>query len=562
MNRSRSLAAQARLGRLLPRRRLAALDAKAFVKDLGALTLVIAAAFVSYLRYYDFDLGEPSAHLALGGLLLLSLPFALVCAALPAARPLVYGLAFLVFLDLQFDWLDDNGPRVLVAFCAASAASWLLRRHISTIVLAAFGVATLTGLAGPAERAAAQRDGAGVAAAGEDLPPYIHLILDEHAGIGGLPADVAGGMAARAEAEGFLRRYGFRWFPNAYSHYFDTDISVSSALRFAAMEAKPEGEPRVWEAPYLAGLARRGYRLRIYHPGHPPLCRQDDGFADFCHLYRQNDVASVAHAALPEWAKAVVLLRHFSTLSDLKRRFKAAYNEAAMRLSRDGAGPSRLEMEAERVSALSALRVLEQVVQDAVEAPPGTAIVAHLLLPHFPYSLDRTCAVRRPVWRWKANGYDWSRPDALNDARSRSERYGLYFDQVACVRSKLQELLSGLARAGKLAAATVVVHGDHGSRIALRLPTAETVQDATPADFADAYSALFAVRMPGLAPGPDARALPIEELLRRAAEAPGLLSAPAPGDDGHRPYVLLEREGEEGLVRAPMPPLRAPAADP
>ena len=62
------------------------------------------------------------------------------------------------------------------------------------------------------------------------LPRIIHLILDEHIGLEGIPIDIPGGAELKARLLTFYRQYGFLTFGGAYSHYFYTENSVSNQI--------------------------------------------------------------------------------------------------------------------------------------------------------------------------------------------------------------------------------------------------------------------------------------------------------------------------------------------
>ncbi len=94
-------------------------------------------------------------------------------------------------------------------------------------------------------------------------------------------------------------------------------------------------------------------------------------------------------------------------------------------------------------------------------------------------------------------------PPFSNTPASREKRYTSYFDQVRCAHHKLSILLAAMEDAGVLADATIIVHGDHGSRIALHKPNIGSPALLSDTDIVDNYSTLFAVRMPGGAPGYD-----------------------------------------------------------
>ena len=80
-------------------------------------------------------------------------------------------------------------------------------------------------------------------------------------------------------------------------------------------------------------------------------------------------------------------------------------------------------------------------------------------------------------------------------------RYIGYFAQVGCLHSALRRFFEGLMEIGAFEDATIVVHGDHGSRIALIAPLTTAPQPLSDEDLADMYSVLYAVRSPSLAPG-------------------------------------------------------------
>jgi predicted AlkP superfamily pyrophosphatase or phosphodiesterase len=115
--------------------------------------------------------------------------------------------------------------------------------------------------------------------------------------------------------------------------------------------------------------------------------------------------------------------------------------------------------------------------------------------------LDQDCKVRADPLTWTSYG-DLDIPTGvLNSRVSREARYISYFAQVRCLHSALRRFLEGLKEIGAFEDATIIVHGDHGSRIARIAPLTTTLQPLSDEDMADMYSVLFAVRSPSLAPG-------------------------------------------------------------
>jgi hypothetical protein len=201
------------------------------------------------------------------------------------------------------------------------------------------------------------------------------------------------------------------------------------------------------------------------------------------------------------------------------------------------------------------LAVLSQIRQDLRENPGGTAVFAHLLVPHHTYHYDRECRIQ-------ANTDDWfhavSRIDArkelsiINSPESRRRRYESYFDQLGCLYRALREFLEDLEAADLLQGATIILHGDHGSRISLHSPNRESAERLSDADLIDNYSVLFAVRRPGSKPAYDLNLRSIQALF-----AERFLGRPFPSENSEvvlDDWLKAKRGPEpEPRMQKPMP---------
>ena len=96
-------------------------------------------------------------------------------------------------------------------------------------------------------------------------------------------------------------------------------------------------------------------------------------------------------------------------------------------------------------------------------------------------------------------------------------RYALYFEQVQCTYQKLGEMFDKWQRAGVFEEATIIIQGDHGSRINLNRPQASNVEQMLISDYADSFSTLLAVKGPGHEPGYDLRRIAIQDILPELA---------------------------------------------
>jgi hypothetical protein len=133
---------------------------------------------------------------------------------------------------------------------------------------------------------------------------------------------------------------------------------------------------------------------------------------------------------------------------------------------------------------LEAKEVIERAMARAAAAPPGTAIIAHVMLPHHPFALDGDC---RPVERPLA---DWVQQDnPTPDLVLRQRYFAAYNDQALCALRTVRSRLDPLDKA------IILIHGDHGSRVLAHPPQPEDAPNP------NVNGSMLAVRAPGIPAG-------------------------------------------------------------
>ena len=148
----------------------------------------------------------------------------------------------------------------------------------------------------------------------------------------------------------------------------------------------------------------------------------------------------------------------------------------------------------DRLHPAGSMVVLDRLIdQEIPRLQRGQYLLVHLLLPHYPYIFDQTCALR-PVAEWRNRAVPLGEVDTT---ATRTERYRLYADQIACTRRKLDLLLASVAQNPALADATILIHGDHGSRIAIEKWQSAGAGYDEGAYLRDLHLTHFAVRLPG-----------------------------------------------------------------
>jgi arylsulfatase A-like enzyme len=103
------------------------------------------------------------------------------------------------------------------------------------------------------------------------------------------------------------------------------------------------------------------------------------------------------------------------------------------------------------------------LLADVRTANRDTLFFAHLLTPHYPYVYRADGSLRTPH-EWASDDRLGIGPDDRKEYQARYERYG---EQVRYVNRQIAGLLAPLRASGHYDSATIIIHGDHGSRIQL-----------------------------------------------------------------------------------------------
>src|SRR5512145_1918630 len=222
---------------------------------LAAPALILITPLVTFLRHHGYDLLAHEVILCIAALSVVGL----VIGVLSAIRPLVVGP--IVLFAMTIPWIVEPAATVILSAAEAFlgpnearssgpslatrlsygaiglvglvlfALFWMLRRHVGVVASVAFSVmlvvAAFSTNGRPMKSAVTIADPQPLRA---DLPPVVHLVLDEHIGIAGIPEDIDGAGELKRDITAFYERYGFRLYPNAFSHYWNTEDSLANLL--------------------------------------------------------------------------------------------------------------------------------------------------------------------------------------------------------------------------------------------------------------------------------------------------------------------------------------------
>jgi hypothetical protein len=518
----------------------------------SAATLCLLAPFLVFVTTNDYPVFAPEVlplHLAwlVAGLL--------VAALVELRLELVARAALWCCLFLAIALLYEMSFRVLAIIAVLCAiAIGLLRDNAAIVLMVAAGlhVAATAVISMPAFRTAAppriQSPMASAQPRG-DLPPVVYLMLDEFAGLRGLPSELPGSQPLRSWFITHYREEGFDLASHAYSQYMNTADSLANLFNFTSEGTQSvfvEGTDDAFVLTsnrFFEHLSKVGYALQIHQSSYLDFCGSPGADVATCDTYTDNSIESISGLDFPNTEKTRFILNSYLDAATFLRRVRRFYvrvdNGIDIELPAWPTGNSR-------VGPLALLPVMDEIESELRELKSGEFHFAHLLLPHSPYVFSADCSVKPTVRSWLATApFELEQPMGdQNDDASRAERYIAYMAQIRCTDVLLDRLFDAIRESGQWEQCIIVIHGDHGSRIVRRRLTEENLQRLTEDDYRDAYSTFFAVKNADSSGRLITQPLPLQALLADAWELPVQLP------DSH--HVYLEKRNESDYFATPL----------
>ena len=525
--------------------------------------LILITPFLGFLGHNSYCLSCPETLAIFGGLFLIGS----ICAAIwvvgwTGSYHLAIAALITFFITIQFDELQE----IMVGLVVVLVLIWALKENfffVATVVFMTFFIVTFV----QAYRSHSHDTfhfSQSMPVPHRNSPPrLIHIILDEHIGMDGIPTDMSIGKAVKEQLTSFYRKYGFRLSAGAFSHYYDTHHSIPNALNFSKEDspgAYVTSGPGSWSHiilrnSYFEVLAKMGYHIHVLSPQSMDYCSQSPVRIRNCYNYQAARMNAIADLEIPVSDKIRILWSQYLSQSDLTgEKLILTYEATRHVLATYGISlppwPWGLSKDSLRMHSFNTVKNLDRVWERILSVPSGNAIFVHLLFPHYPYVANADCSIKNPM-DWKNRFYNKSNLWAANTAEPRNVRYQLYFEQISCLYSELDRLFKQMQAAGVYEDSVVILHGDHGSRIVLNEPRARNQDSLTERDILDGFSTLFAVKMPGASWEYASSPQPLEQLMANVVvELTGV--SPVQGQDKPANFVYLH-DGKNTLVPIPYP---------
>jgi hypothetical protein len=382
------------------------------------------------------------------------------------------------------------------------AALWAARRKIAPVLFVAAAVFLASTVALNISALRGRTRASALAAsspARADLPPLVYIVLDEAMGVDGLEV-APGGEALARDLREQLTRHGFRVYGRAFSRHFASSRSIPDTLNFDFRDnswSQPltHHENGKVRSTLFERLAQDGYQVVSYGTPHIDVC---------------FTVASRCEV-LPSFNPASPYIEHprardlYLVMSGAFAESYTIFRSVSLVFAVMGWPPSAFS----GFDAETFPRWFDRFEADVVASPRGRAYFAHMVMPHAPYVLDAHC---RDTGAPTDSYYLLAEIHGLGPSeieQKRQEGYPRYFEQYRCAASRLEGLLARLDALPRFADATIVVHGDHGTRMS----PGQYAEHLSDRDLIDNYSALFAIRGPGITPGVDGRSASVQRLI-------------------------------------------------
>ncbi len=370
----------------------------------------------------------------------------------------------------------------------------------------------------------------------------LYLILDEHIGIDGMPPEVAETGHMRKKLTEFYLSNRFTLFPKAFSNYFYSDNSIANILNgtYSAVQdfyfPENRGDHKNLKKNTLFDFYHsRGYDIHVYQANYINYCAWETPVQK-CYEYRKNSIKVLQDSPYSTgekiWVIGSLFLETNSFFKEIEKRIKD-FNLVKV-----------------RTGSLKVIpEVFEEIQKDIIRADHKTLFFAHLLFPHYPYIYNAECSLR-PVREWE-NRNEFNEPHRKNTAEGYRRKYGLYYQQIDCLNRLLASLFDSLKSAGLYDSMTIVLHGDHGSRINLfHDPAYDYYERISSQDMITSHSTLLAVKKAFQNVG---------EMNQELGDITGILQTLLFGrrefQRESEPTVFLEQKhGKKELIRVPFPP--------
>lgn len=351
-----------------------------------------------------------------------------------------------------------------------------------------------------------------------DSPGTLHLVLDGHIGIAGIPTSIDGGIRLKQRLAEFYKKWGFQLHENAYSQHALSQDSLSTLFNgtsnITEKNQLASGHTtghrfKLTENKYFEKQAQAGYEIRIIQSDYLDFCNSDRVPIAYCYDYPAVSPGAMNTAVLPILLKTKRLIRSFFNNSLFVILInKIVNNNRTIQTDSSVEANQHVPVKYFNTALIHSIELIKKQLQSH---PDGSLIFAHLLMPHAPFIWDSQCNIRLENKLWLPKLVRDHR-EARNAIQVRNSNYLNYFNQIDCIIKQLDELFTELSEMHHFSDLRIIIHSDHGSRLSLINPTIDNMETVTNTYIIDSFSTIFAIREPAHTAGSSREQISLLEL--------------------------------------------------
>jgi len=344
------------------------------------------------------------------------------------------------------------------------------------------------------------------------------IVFDGMIGVEGVDRSLPGGQELYVSIKDFHEKHGFKLFGKAFSRSSITRNSLPNTLNFVysgigdvkELVQDLNGTNYLLSNRFFDRAHAAGQEVVVLQTPFLNFCRHPavsqchtlsayDPFNGYLPASISDNKVALALIALKESTQNSILMKYIDAgIYNLARYYELNYGTGVFFV------PDNPEY-----NALSFNLLFDEFISDVLKTRGNVTYFAHFLFPHSPYVLDSEC---RPKTVWPSFPRNLTQRLGLTGSAlqaARRESYLGYFDQVRCTYKKLEKLLDEMGKVDELKDSTIILMGDHGSRIS----EGGEIEYLSMRGIIDNHSTLFSARLPDQPGGYDTTPISVQQLL-------------------------------------------------